>query len=61
MRRWHAGSSTAIGGDGSRALARVSPRHRAAGPYYDERGLLRRIDGRRSADAAEGDVRAIFG
>ena len=29
--------------------------------YYDERGLLRRIDGTRDADAVEDDVRAASG
>jgi adenylate kinase len=46
------------------ARERLRVYHRDTEPlaaYYDERGLLRRIDGRRSADAVEDDVRAILG
>ena len=46
------------------ARERLRVYHRDTEPlaaYYDERGLLRRIDGRRSADAVEDDVRAIMG
>ena len=38
--------------------------HRETEPlvaYYDEQGLLRRVDGTRDADAVEDDVRAALG
>ena len=46
------------------ARERLRVYHRDTEPlaaYYDERGLLRRIDGARDADAVEDDVRAILG
>ncbi len=45
------------------ARERLRVYHRDTEPlaaFYDERGLLRRIDGARDADAVEDDVRAIF-
>jgi adenylate kinase len=46
------------------ARERLRVYHRDTEPlaaFYDERGLLRRIDGARDADAVEGDVREILG
>ena len=46
------------------ARERLRVYHRDTEPlvaYYDERGLLRRIDGTRDADAVEDDVRATLG
>ena len=45
------------------ARERLRVYHRETEPlaaYYDERGLLRRIDGDRDADAVEDDVRAAL-
>ena len=52
--------------DDTEATARERLRvyHRDTEPlvaYYDERGLLRRVDGTRDADAVEDDVRAALG
>ena len=46
------------------ARERLRVYHRDTEPlvaYYDERGLLRRVDGTRDADAVEDDVRAALG
>lgn len=46
------------------ARARLRVYHRQTEPlaaYYDERGLLRRVDGDRDADAVEDEIRAAVG
>jgi len=46
------------------ARERLRVYHRDTEPlvaYYDARGLLRRVDGSRSPDAVEADIRAALG